>query len=147
MSWNFVDLTGKRFGKLTILERAEDKIMPNGTKAVRWKCKCDCGTIKDIYVSSLRNGQKSCGCVNMRENLIGKQFGELTVIAMDKDVPNTNGRPIATWVCMCSCGKRITVRGGQLRAGKTKSCGHLRRIKASETHSIHGKRHDRIYGI
>lgn len=143
----YINFTGRKFGMLTVIERTDDYILPSGKKAIRWKCKCECGNIKDIYASSLRNGQKSCGCVNKKENLIGKQFGELTVIAMGKDIPNTYGRPISTWVCKCSCGKTVTVRGVQLRSGKTKSCGHLRSIKAIELHTIHGKRHERIYSI
>ena len=59
----FIDLTGKVFGRLTVLERAENHIQPNGVKVVRWKCICDCG--KEIITSgqSLRRGYtQSCGC-------------------------------------------------------------------------------------
>ena len=34
----FIDLTGQKFGRLLVLERAENKY---GRTA--WKCKCDCG--------------------------------------------------------------------------------------------------------
>ena len=36
-----IDLTGQRFGKLTVLNRAEEKILPRGYKTVMWNCICD----------------------------------------------------------------------------------------------------------
>lgn len=53
-----IDLTGQRFGRLVVLERAE-----NLKGKAAWKCKCDCG--KELIVSSnnLRRGNTaSCGC-------------------------------------------------------------------------------------
>lgn len=55
-----ISLTGKRFGKLLVLERAES----SNSGRTRWRCKCDCGseTIVDGFL--LRNGKtKSCGCL------------------------------------------------------------------------------------
>ena len=45
----------------------------------------------------------------------------------------------ATWNCACDCGKEIIARGGDLRQGKTKSCGCLSRennIKRSTKHGF-----------
>jgi len=54
-----ISLVGQKFGRWTALERAKDK---NGL--VRWKCCCDCGTIRDVRSIRLRNGlTKSCGCL------------------------------------------------------------------------------------
>ena len=54
----FNDLTGQRFGMLTVIERAENK---SGRTA--WKCKCDCGNISIALASNLVRGfTKSCGC-------------------------------------------------------------------------------------
>lgn len=63
---NFKDLTGKRFGRLTVTSRAEN------TKSgqTRWNCHCDCGNEKMIMGSSLRKGMTtSCGCYR-KENLL-----------------------------------------------------------------------------
>ena len=38
-SMSFEDLTGKRYGKLTVIER----IYKTGNKRTSWRCKCDCG--------------------------------------------------------------------------------------------------------
>lgn len=39
----FFDLTGKRFGMLTVLGRAENKYSKISKPIVMWKCLCDCG--------------------------------------------------------------------------------------------------------
>lgn len=54
-----IDLTGQRFGRLTVVERAA-----NHGSRVFWHCKCDCGNEKDIAGSALRYGRStSCGCI------------------------------------------------------------------------------------
>ena len=56
------DIKGQKFGKLTVLERAEDFIGPAG-RETQWLCKCDCGNTVVVRGHSLRNGHtKSCGC-------------------------------------------------------------------------------------
>lgn len=62
-----IDLTGQRFGKLTVIERAKEN-----TKAgkARWICKCDCGNECTVHGAQLRNrNQKSCGCDLCRPNI------------------------------------------------------------------------------
>lgn len=52
---------GERIGKLVVLER-DNSITDN--KHVWWKVKCDCGEIKYLQGSQLRNGTTStCGCL------------------------------------------------------------------------------------
>ena len=59
----FKDLTGQKFGKLTVLERAEDYITPQNEREVQWRCKCDCGRECIVRGHNLRNGHTtSCGC-------------------------------------------------------------------------------------
>lgn len=53
-----IDLTGRKFGKLTIISRAENK---HNNPA--WLCKCECGTLRVVAGCSLKNGRtNSCGC-------------------------------------------------------------------------------------
>lgn len=55
-----IDLTGQRFGLLTVLSKSNKK-SANGS--IYWLCQCDCGTIKEIQSSLLRNHKViSCGC-------------------------------------------------------------------------------------
>lgn len=55
-----IDLTGKKFNRLTVVERAENA---EGGIAV-WKCKCDCGNTTFVRGGNLKSGAvKSCGCL------------------------------------------------------------------------------------
>ena len=61
-----IDLVGKRFGKLIVIERAEDYTYCSGgrnTSTPTWLCKCDCGNIVICHGGNLRNGNTTnCGC-------------------------------------------------------------------------------------
>ena len=60
MKHKYKDLTGQRFGRLTVLSYAFSK---NGQ--TYWKCVCDCGNTLITQRSSLIRGDtKSCGCLN-----------------------------------------------------------------------------------
>lgn len=55
-----IDMTGERYGYLTVLEISDKK---QGTHRF-WKCKCDCGNIKYVLRRKLIDGTtKSCGCM------------------------------------------------------------------------------------
>lgn len=61
-----IDLTGHRYGRLTVLRMAP-RVKGRG---VEWVCKCDCGKETVVKANSLRQGNtKSCGCLH-REILI-----------------------------------------------------------------------------
>lgn len=60
-----IDLTGKRFGRLVVIERAEDHVTPKGKKRTSWLCRCDCGNNVIVEGGNLKsNHSKSCGCLN-----------------------------------------------------------------------------------
>lgn len=64
----FIDLTGKKFGRLIVIELAGK----NKYKANLWNCFCECGNYSLITTSSLRDGNnRSCGCLK-REKIIEK---------------------------------------------------------------------------
>ncbi|OZV12372.1 hypothetical protein CIW83_09765 [Tissierella sp. P1] len=132
-----IDLTGQKFGRLTILK----KNRRNKWGQILWLCKCDCGNTCEVISSSLRNGAtKSCGCLQKekaringnkiggknRHYLEGKKFGKLTAI---KEVGRGNGGNII-YECECECGNTIEIESRNLRNGATKSCGCLQREKA-----------------
>lgn len=63
-----VDLTGKRFGKLTVVERSEN-VFDSDISYVTWLCKCDCGNEKIVKANLLsRNKTRSCGCMYRTSN-------------------------------------------------------------------------------
>ena len=58
------DLTGKKFGLWTVLERGETRHYKNGGQAVCWVCRCECGTVKTVSGRDLKSGaSQSCGCL------------------------------------------------------------------------------------
>ncbi len=62
---NFIDLTGKKFGKLTVIKRAS-----NQGRNTRWECLCECGNIKINQGGSLKNGRVvSCGCKKIKHGM------------------------------------------------------------------------------
>jgi hypothetical protein len=68
------DLTGDRFGRLTVLGRAPDEYTKSGVKKITYNCKCDCGNEKSVSGRGLRTGDtKSCGCL---KDEVGKKSGE-----------------------------------------------------------------------
>lgn len=80
------DLTGMKFGRLTVICRAEDHIYPSGKHEVIWKCLCDCQmplleeSRKYTYVLgvNLKSGQtQSCGCLQKeRTSKAKKKYNE-----------------------------------------------------------------------
>lgn len=55
-----VNETGKRYGRLVVIERVDD---PRRHGAF-WRCRCDCGTMCTVLGRSLRVGAThSCGCL------------------------------------------------------------------------------------
>ena len=120
-----IDLTGKRFGKLIVLER--DYNYPK--KGTYWKCQCDCGNIISARKDQLtrkKNPKRSCGC-DLKEkislasckNEIGNRYGKLTVLSRAED--KRHGE--AAWLCQCDCGNTCIVAGTHLRNGSVQSCG------------------------
>lgn len=55
------DLTGKQFGRWTVISRAEDHIFPGGQRHVKWNCQCRCGVEAAVFANNLKR-QGSCGC-------------------------------------------------------------------------------------
>lgn len=77
------DLTGKKFGRLTVIEQIEDYITPSGNRYNRWLCECSCSQHKRIPVcgNSLKTrNTKSCGCLD-REKTIerSKKYNEYRI--------------------------------------------------------------------
>ena len=70
------DLIGQKFGRWTVLNRAEDYISPKGHHIIQWLCKCDCGNYRNVLGSTLRQGKsKSCGC--LQKEIVSK-IGKLS---------------------------------------------------------------------
>lgn len=129
------DLSGKRFGKLVVISRAPDHIIPtSGNRDIMWNCICDCGKKCVIRGTNLRNGNtRSCGCTrstsNLKRGLIdltGLKFGRWTVISYAGRRKEPRGRYTTLWHCRCDCGNEESITGSSLRNGSSLSCGCLK---------------------
>ena len=120
------DLIGKVFGKLTVIEKTNKK----DNTCIVWKCRCECGSIKEVNTARLNNGNtRSCGCLqNGFNNIKGKKFGKLTVIEQTKERRYGN----IVWKCKCDCGKESLVIAPSLLSGSTTSCGCIGLEKLQE---------------
>lgn len=141
----FNDLTGKRFGRLVVVQRTT----PQGAKVLKWQCLCDCGNYTEVAGFLLIRGTtKSCGCLQqenrqkkrrlrpaeeLRSNLTGRRFGMLTAI---RRAPLTaeKFRRYVFWECRCDCGNTVIVRAQSLKRGATTSCGCATGRKKSESY-------------
>jgi len=67
------DLRGQRFGLLRVIDLAK---RPDGSRAgLWWRCRCDCGSRRDVAAEYLKQGKiSSCGCLKKanRHKLINK---------------------------------------------------------------------------
>lgn len=108
---------GERFGKLITIE---DTGKTDSSRHKLWRCICDCGNEIIVASRNLTTGNtKSCGCNHQRHQLLGQKFGMLMVIEdMGNDIKGNS-----LWKCKCDCGREKIVRGVNLVAGATISCG------------------------
>ena len=59
-----IDLTGQRFGKLTVIKQAAPQKTKFDTYRTMWLCQCDCGRKTAVWAENLKRGMtKSCGCL------------------------------------------------------------------------------------
>jgi len=120
-----IDLTGQKYGRLTVIKEVER----NGYTR-RWLCRCECGNETIVTQPNLRNGHTtSCGCVQRERasetniaDLTGKKFGRLTVVERLGTAKNRK----VIWLCKCDCGNTTNVQSDKLLSGETTSCGCAR---------------------
>lgn len=121
-------MVGDKVGRWTVLR----EIRKNGKKY--YECRCDCGTVKEVYYRSLESGKSlSCGCLRgelakeKAVDLTGNRYCKLLVLRRDS-------RKDGHWICECDCGNRKSIRGTSLvRENGTRSCGCDQRKVAAET--------------
>lgn len=104
MGRKLIDITGNKYGKLTVIEYSGKE---------KWLCQCECGNKTYATGTGLRSGKRvSCGCETKTRliDLTGKKIGRLTVLERDR---NRTGKG-AYWICVCECGNRVSVSGDNL---------------------------------
>lgn len=127
-----IDMTGwdmKEHGfpnsRLKVIQRDFSK----NSKKVYWLCQCECGNIKSIQGTHLREGTLSCGCLQKeifssitKKDLVGQKFGKLTIV---KDSGKRTKQGNIIWICNCECGNKCEISSHELLNDDTHSCGCL----------------------
>ena len=76
-----LNLIGRQFDKLTVIDRVENYVSESGSQYSQWKCLCKCGCTKIVRGHDLVRGSvSSCGC------LISKGEEAIRKILHDKDI-------------------------------------------------------------
>lgn len=96
------ELTGKKFGKLTVLKR-----IGKYNKSVKWLCLCDCGNEKEVTGGSLTQGTTtSCGCFRseLSKTIVGsikesfiREGTDITQLDRRVNKNNTSGHKGVAW--------------------------------------------------
>ena len=144
-----IDLTGKKFGHVIVLQRSEKKDL---YKRALWKCQCDCGKIFEATSNILRNNKSgenySCGCLRTRSpsagiktpDITNQRFGWLTALKRNYAYAKDNNlKEEVFWDCRCDCGNIKTVRSYSLIHGLTRSCGCMKNCNEDLTGKVFGK--------
>lgn len=127
------ELSGERFGKLTVLHRSEE---PHSR--VYWTCRCDCGNIVEATTSNLKSGHVvSCGCRRVSP-YIGKRYGKLVVLEKTEETVQHGSTKSPLWKCRCDCGNIVLVRLDSLTSGTTRSCGCMTAEKVEKMREAAG---------
>lgn len=130
---NRIDLTGQRFGRLTVIKYLYSEKSKNGKSTIPYyQCKCDCGNEINVTGHRLKTGNtKSCGCYQKdrtsecnTKDITGNKYGKLIVtkLAYRKNKHTY-------WQCRCKCGNLVYIRQNSLVFGNTKSCGDCHNIR------------------
>ena len=125
---NRKDLTGLRFGKLTVLEMVWGS-RKDGTRTMA-RCKCDCGNEKLVLASLLTRGAAiSCGCYQEQARCLA-HLKDYTGMVSDYGVKllrRTESRSRSNeilWECECGVCKKIFLAiTHEVLSGHTTSCG------------------------
>lgn len=148
-----VSLVGKKFGKLTVVEKADFKGKPTKSilkhygnyeertvyhkaKGDQWLCKCECGNHTIVTSSCLFTGHtSSCGCDKKphkkrvlkieKEKFVLEPNMHIGRLKILKKISGCSSRD-RVWLCKCECGNKKEIKELCIRQG-VKSCGCLKK--------------------
>lgn len=143
---NAKDLTGLRFGRLTV----SHPLRSEPGKGVIWLCKCDCGGTKEVPASRLQQDKvHSCGCIKRelqaKQNITGQRFGRLVAV----ELQYYNEKKEDCWLFRCDCGKEKVIPAANVKWSGVRSCGclHAEHIEQLRKQDIAGQRFGRLKAI
>lgn len=93
-----LNLLGQRFGKLTVIAKATDVVMPSRTSR-RWRVRCDCGVEKIVEQSHLTTGdQTACGCG--KQDPLWKESQRQDATRHGHGAPGRQSLTYKSWIAM-----------------------------------------------
>lgn len=121
----YKDITGMRFGYITVIKEFDSIVRDNGNLERRWLCACDCGNQVVINRSTLKEGTNtSCGCKTKPiEIKPGDRFNKLLILKQVENVREKTGHKRRAFLCRCDCGNIVIIKGHDFNKNR-KSCGH-----------------------
>jgi hypothetical protein len=143
---NIVHLEGQKYGEWTVLHLAPRR--PEGHNRY-WKCRCSCGTEKEIRGNALRKGvSTSCGCKQHLRKIDGKPkqwtgFGEISGIMWARIKAGARIRKIPfrisieeAWSLFLAQNGRCKLTGAPLQFGnkKKETTASLDRIDSTKSY-------------
>jgi hypothetical protein len=94
-------------------------------KASTVECRCDCGMMRMVRASELRNGSvKSCGCKRSENISLGKISVKIATGYRFNEIEVIETKQGANFLCKCSCGVILELPYRTIKMGKKKTCGH-----------------------
>ncbi len=126
-------MVGRKFEQWVVLKYYAGMSLAMGRDY--YLCRCECLREKSVCGRNLRTGKsQSCGCYRAdmpktrRIDLMCQKFGRWRVV----QELGTGIRGQAIWLCKCDCREERVIRCGELRSGRTKSCGCYRADRIRE---------------
>lgn len=145
-------LIDAQINKWTILDIIEHRGKDKGY--IYAKCRCVCGTIRDVRLSKLLNGDcQDCGCGHQDrlkdiikrkyEHLVGTTINGWTILEI---IPPNDKHTSAYSMCECQCGTIKEVKLSYILCSKSKDCGCGRKetLRETFTKNLIGKRFGRL---
>lgn len=133
------DLTGRVFGQLTVVQKAQPK---ENRRGVWWLCKCACGADYEVPGTLLITGRRTRCPGKFHEknyayvDISGQQFGRLTALYPTGEHDKSGS---LMWHCICECGNEAEFSYNSLKYTNLKSCGcqkkeHNENLRSYLTH-------------
>jgi hypothetical protein len=130
------DLTGKRFGLLTVTSPTEQRTSKG---EVVFQCKCDCGNWVKVRSSYLTSGKKNdCGCNNNKQHPRYKQgdmLGKFTV----KSSEFNEARKKYIYTALCDCGTEVHGESDAIKKKRYCTNPKCRFSRAARPHTLTAK--------
>lgn len=120
------NLTGEKYGKLTVLKVSEERYLAGKRMQIQWECQCECGNSILITTSSWNSrAYYSCGCWKSNQrDYTGEKYEKLTIVKRLKErYQNKDGATQVQWLAKCDCGEDTIVTTSQWKNKVKTSCG------------------------